>query len=238
MTPTVKREAHCATSGPDQTAQLTPGKYTNATIEVGSDGRITSIVSGNQVLYDLPQECAPVASAANDVNNDGTPDLVVEGEGCVSVDLNGDGSYRVGLQLSSDFECGAEGLKLSATAGGLDGTAFGFTVVDGAITQLPSALVTAVQSSDSSVSVETDVNGRVNITLGREGSSTAAGKVKYTGFVRGQCGGLYIGFVYVSEGNTYVTYATGAASSETQTAPDVATAINVLDNLTVSDCGS
>lgn len=237
MTPTVKREAHCATSGPDQTAQLTPGKYTNATIEVGSDGRITSIVSGNQVLYDLPQECAPVASAANDVNNDGTPDLVVEGEGCVSVDLNGDGSYRVGLQLSSDFECGAEGLKLSATAGGLDGTAFGFTVVDGAITQLPSALVTAVQSSDSSVSVETDVNGRVNITLGREGSSTAAGKVKYTGFVRGQCGGLYIGFVYVSEGNTYVTYATGAASSETQTAPDVATAINVLDNLTVSDCG-
>ena len=238
MTPTVKREAHCATSGPDQTAQLTPGKYTNATIEVGSDGRITSIVSGNQVLYDLPQECAPVASAANDVNNDGTPDLVVEGEGCVSVDLNGDGSYRVGLQLSSDFECGAEGLKLSATAGGLDGTAFGFTVVDGAITQLPSALVTAVQSSDSSVSVETDVNGRVNITLGREGSSTAAGKVKYTGFVRGQCGGLYIGFVYVSEGNTYVTYATGAASSETQTAPDGATAINVLDNLTVSDCGS
>lgn len=237
MTPTVKREAHCATSGPDQTAQLTPGKYTNATIEVGSDGRITSIVSGNQVLYDLPQECAPVASAANDVNNDGTPDLVVEGEGCVSVDLNGDGSYRVGLQLSSDFECGAEGLKLSATAGGLDGTAFGFTVVDGAITQLPSALVTAVQSSDSSVSVETDVNGRVNITLGREGSSTAAGKVKYTGFVRGQCGGLYIGFVYVSEGNTYVTYATGAASSETQTAPDVATAINVLDNMTVSDCG-
>ncbi len=237
MTPTVKREAHCATSGPDQTAQLTPGKYTNATIEVGSDGRITSIVSGNQVLYDLPQECAPVASAANDVNNDGIPDLVVEGEGCVSVDLNGDGSYRVGLQLSSDFECGAEGLKLSATAGGLDGTAFGFTVVDGAITRLPSALVTAVQSSDSSVSVETDVNGRVNITLGREGSSTAAGKVKYTGFVRGQCGGLYIGFVYVSEGNTYVTYATGAASSETQTAPDVATAINVLDNLTVSDCG-
>lgn len=237
MTPTVKREAHCATSGPDQTAQLTPGKYTNATIEVGNDGRITSIVSGNQVLYDLPQECAPVASAANDVNNDGIPDFVVEGEGCVSVDLNGDGSYRVGLQLSSDFECGAEGLKLSATAGGLDGTAFGFTVVDGAITQLPSALVTAVQSSDSSVSVETDVNGRVNITLGREGSSTAAGKVKYTGFVRGQCGGLYIGFVYVSEGNTYVTYATGAASSETQTAPDVATAINVLDNLTVSDCG-
>ena len=237
MTPTVKREAHCATSGPDQTAQLTPGKYTNATIEVGSDGRITSIVSGNQVLYDLPLECAPVASAANDVNNDGTPDLVVEGEGCVSVDLNGDGSYRVGLQLSSDFECGAEGLKLSATAGGLDGTAFGFTVVDGAITQLPSALVTAVQSSDSSVSVETDVNGRVNITLGREGSSTAAGKVKYTGFVRGQCGGLYIGFVYVSEGNTYVTYATGAASSETLTAPDVATAINALDNLTVSDCG-
>lgn len=237
MTPTVKREAHCATSGPDQTAQLTPGKYTNATIEVGNDGRITSIVSGNQVLYDLPQECAPVASAANDVNNDGIPDFVVEGEGCVSVDLNGDGSYRVGLQLSSDFECGAEGLKLSATAGGLDGTAFGFTVVDGAITQLPSALVTAVQSSDSSVSVETDVNGRVNITLGREGSSTAAGKVKYTGFVRGQCGGLYIGFVYVSEGNTYVTYATGAASSETQTAPDVATAINALDNLTVSDCG-
>ena len=237
MTPTVKREAHCATSGPDQTAQLTPGKYTNATIEVGSDGRITSIVSGNQVLYDLPQECAPVASAANYVNNDGIPDLVVEGEGCVSVDLNGDGSYRVGLQLSSDFECGAEGLKLSATAGGLDGSAFGFTVVDGAITQLPSALVTAVQSSDSSVSVETDVNGRVNITLGREGSSTAAGKVKYTGFVRGQCGGLYIGFVYVSEGNTYVTYATGAASSETLTAPDVATAINVLDNLTVSDCG-
>ena len=237
MTPTVKREAHCATSSPDQAAQLTPGRYTNATIEVGSDGRITSIVSGNQVLYDLPQECAPVASAANDVNNDGTPDLVVEGEGCVSVDLNGDGSYRVGLQLSSDFECGAEGLKLSATAGGLDGTAFGFTVVDGAITQLPSALVTAVQSSDSSVSVETDVNGRVNITLGREGSSTAAGKVKYTGFVRGQCGGLYIGFVYVSEGNTYVTYATGAASSETLTAPDVATAINALDNLTVSDCG-
>ena len=128
-------------------------------------------------------------------------------------------------------------MKLSATAGGLDGTAFGFTVVDGAITQLPSALVTAVQSSDSSVSVETDVNGRVNITLGREGSSTAAGKVKYTGFVRGQCGGLYIGFVYVSEGNTYVTYATGAASSETLTAPDVATAINALDNLTVSDCG-
>lgn len=237
MTPTVKREAHCATSGPDQTAQLTPGKYTNATIEVGNDGRITSIVSGNQVLYDLPQECAPVASAANDVNNDGIPDFVVEGEGCVSVDLNGDGSYRVGLQLSSDFECGAEGLKLSAAAGGLDGTAFGFTVVDGAITQLPSALVTAVQSSDSSVNVETDVNGRVNITLGREGSSTAAGKVKYTGFVRGQCGGLYIGFVYVSEGNTYVTYATGAASSETLTAPDVATAINALDNLTVSDCG-
>jgi len=237
MTPTVKREAHCATSGPDQAAQLTPGRYTNATIEVGSDGRITSIVSGNQVLYDLPQECAPVASAANDVNNDGIPDFVVEGEGCVSVDLNGDGSYRVGLQLSSDFECGAEGLKLSAAAGGLDGTAFGFTVVDGAITQLPSALVTAVQSSDSSVNVETDVNGRVNITLGRDGSSTAAGKVKYTGFVRGQCGGLYIGFVYVSEGNTYVTYATGAASSETQTAPDVATAINVLDNLTVSDCG-
>ena len=237
MTPTVKREAHCATSSPDQAVQLTPGRYTNATIEVGSEGRITSIVSGNQVLYDLPQECAPVAGAVNDLNNDGIPDLIVEGEGCVSVDLNGDGSYRVGLQLSSDFECGAEGLKLSATAGGLDGTAFGFTVVDGAITRLPSALVTAVQSSDSSVSVETDVNGRVNITLGREGSSTAAGKVKYTGFVRGQCGGLYVGFVYVSEGNTYVTYATGAASSETQTAPDVATAINVLDNLTVSDCG-
>ena len=85
--------------------------------------------------------------------------------------------------------------------------------------------------------MSTNVTGVVDLTLARQGSSAAAGKVKYTGFVRGQCGGLYIGFVYVSEGNTYVTYATGAASSETLTAPDVATAINVLDNLTVSDCG-
>mgnify|MGYP000228701553 CR=1 FL=1 len=238
MTPTVKREAHCATSGPDQTAQLTPGKYTNATIEVGSDGRITSIVSGNQVLYDLPQECAPVASAANDVNNDGIPDLVVEGEGCVSVDLNGDGSYRVGLQLSSDFECGAEGLKLSATAGGLDGSAFGLVVADGRLTQLPQALVTRVTSSDDSISVSTNVTGVVDLTLARQGSSAAAGKVKYTGFVRGNCGGLYIGFVYVSDGSTFITYATGAATSETITAPDVATAVNMLDSLTVNDCGA
>ena len=37
--------------------------------------------------------------------------------------------------------------------------------------------------------------------------------------------------------HTYVTYATGAASSETPTAPDAATAINALDNLTVVIAG-